>query len=99
MRIHALSTGTVRLKHSFLNARTGWRRQVDLLLPGEGAGPVTIHCWAVQHDGRLLVVDAGETVGVRNIPFARFQVGLDDELPGRLAAAGLNLADADTVVL
>lgn len=82
MRFHALSTGTVRLKHSFLYASTGWRRQLDLLLPGEWSGPVPIHCWAVEHDGRLLLVDTGETVGVRNIPFARFQVGLDDELPG-----------------
>jgi N-acyl homoserine lactone hydrolase len=99
MQIHGLSTGTVTLKHSFLYARTGWRRQLDLLLPGEWSGPVPIHCWAVEHDGRLLVVDTGETAEVRDIPFARFQVTPGDELPAMLAAAGLNLADADTVVL
>ncbi len=99
MRFHALSTGTVRLKHSFLYASTGWRRQLDLLLPGEWSGPVPIHCWAVEHDGRLLLVDTGETAEVRDIPFARFQVTRDDELPAMLGAAGLNLADVDTVVL
>ncbi len=99
MRIHALSTGTVTLKHSFLYASAGWRRQLDLLLPSEWLAPVPIHCWAVEHDGRLLVVDTGETADVKNIPFARFQVTADDELPAMVAAAGLNLADADTVVL
>jgi N-acyl homoserine lactone hydrolase len=99
MRIQALSTGTVTLKHSFLYASTGWRRQVDLLLPGQWSAPVPIHCWAVEHDGRLLLVDTGETAEVRDIPFARFRVTPEDELPATFAAAGLNLADADTVVL
>jgi glyoxylase-like metal-dependent hydrolase (beta-lactamase superfamily II) len=99
MRIHAFSTGAVRLKHSFLYARTGWRRQPALFLPGEWSGPVPIHCWAVEHDGRLILVDTGETAGVRNIPFARFEVGRDDELPSALAAGGLKLSDVDTVVL
>lgn len=99
MRIHALSTGTVRLKHSFLYAREGWRRQLDLFLPGAWSGPVPIHCWAVEHEGSLLLVDAGETADVRDIPFARFDVSSDVELGGVLAAAGLSLADVDTVVL
>jgi N-acyl homoserine lactone hydrolase len=99
MRIHALTTGTVRLKHSFLYAREGWRRQLDLFLPGAWSGPVPIHCWAVEHEGRVLLVDTGETADVRDIPFARFDVSSDLELPGVLAAAGPSLADLDTVVL
>jgi glyoxylase-like metal-dependent hydrolase (beta-lactamase superfamily II) len=99
MRIQAISTGTVRLKRSFLYARSGWRRQPALFLPSPWSDPVPIHCWAVEHDGRLIVVDTGETAEVRDIPFARFQVGRDDELPSMLTAAGLNLSEADTVVL
>jgi glyoxylase-like metal-dependent hydrolase (beta-lactamase superfamily II) len=99
MRIHALSTGVVRLKHAFLYARSGWRRQPALFLPGEWSDPVPIHCWAVEHDGRLILVDTGETAAVRDIPFARFQVGRDDELPSALASGGLKLSDVDTVVL
>jgi glyoxylase-like metal-dependent hydrolase (beta-lactamase superfamily II) len=99
VRIHALTTGTVRLKHAFLHASAGWRRQLDLFLPGEWSAPAPIHCWAVEHDGRLLLVDTGETADVQNIPFARFDVPLDAELPSALAAAGLSLADVDTVVL
>ena len=99
MRIHALSTGTVRLKRAFLHASDGWRRQLDLFLPGPWSAPVPIHCWAVEHDGRLLLVDTGETADVRDIPFARFGVGPENELPAALATAGLSVSDVESVVL
>ena len=99
MEIHALSTGTVRVKESFLFARSGPRRQVDIMLPGPWSGPLPIHLWVVEHAGRRLLVDTGETASVRNVPFARFDVGFDDELPGALAGAGLGVADIDSVVL
>ncbi|MFL5824297.1 MAG: N-acyl homoserine lactonase family protein [Solirubrobacteraceae bacterium] len=99
MKIHALSTGTVRLKRAFLHARQGWRRQVDLFLPDEWSPPLPIHCWAIEHDRRLLVVDTGETARVRDIPFAKFEVTPQQELPGALAAVGLSLGDVETVVL
>ena len=35
MKIHALTTGTVQVKHKFLFAGTGIRRQLNLLLPDE----------------------------------------------------------------
>jgi N-acyl homoserine lactone hydrolase len=99
MKIHALTTGTVRLKHAFLYARQNWRRQLDLLLPGPFSEPMPIHCWAVEHADRLWVVDTGETAGVRDIPFARFDVAPDQELPAALTSAGLSIDDVDTVVL
>jgi glyoxylase-like metal-dependent hydrolase (beta-lactamase superfamily II) len=99
MRIHALSTGAVRLKHAFLFASAGWRRQVDLLLPGAWSPPVPIHCWAIEHDSRIVLVDTGETADVHDIPFARFDVPPERELPGELVRAGLRLDDVDTVVL
>jgi N-acyl homoserine lactone hydrolase len=99
MRIHALTTGTVRLKHAFLYARTGPRRQLDLFLPGPWSEPVPIHCWAIEHSGRVVLVDTGETSDVRDIPFARFDVAPEQELPKALAGAGLALDDVDTVIL
>lgn len=99
MRIHALTTGTVRLKDAFLHARDGWRRQVSLFLPGEWSEPLPIHCWAVEHADRLMLVDTGETAAVRDIPFARFEVPPSQELPGALEAAGLSAADVDTVLI
>jgi len=99
MRIHALTTGTVRLKHAFLYAKSGLRRQFDLFLPGPWSDPVPIHCWAIEHAGRLILADTGETAAVHDLPFARFDVTPEQELPGALAAAGLALADVETAVL
>jgi glyoxylase-like metal-dependent hydrolase (beta-lactamase superfamily II) len=99
VRIHCLSTGTVRLKHAFLFPSRGARRQLDLFLPGDWSGPVPINCWAIEHGERLLLVDSGETAAVRNIPFARFEVAPEQELPGALAAQGLSLDDVSEVVL
>ena len=79
------------LKRSFLFPLTGARRQLGLLLPGEFLPGYPIHCWAVEHDGQLLLVDTGETAHARDIPFAKFSI--DTELPGALAAAGLSIDD------
>jgi glyoxylase-like metal-dependent hydrolase (beta-lactamase superfamily II) len=100
LRIHALTTGAVRLKRSFLFASGGWRRQLNLFLPGQWVDEAfPIHCWAIEHDGGLLLVDTGETAQARDVPFARFEVQVEDELPQALVRAGLALSDVDTVVV
>ena len=99
VRIHALTTGAVRLKQAFLFASRGPRRQLDLFLPGPFSDPLPIHCWVIEHEGRLMLIDAGETASVRNIPFARFEVGPEQELPAVIAGAGLSLDDISEVVL
>ncbi|HEY0516177.1 MAG TPA: MBL fold metallo-hydrolase [Solirubrobacteraceae bacterium] len=99
MKIHVLTTGTVSVKRSFLFAASGVRRQLNLFLPDEFSAPLPIHAWAIEHEGRLVLVDTGETASARSIPFARFQVGPEQELPHALAAAGLAGAVPDLVVL
>ena len=99
MQIHAISTGTVRLKAAFLVARSGPLRQPRLFLPGPFSEPMPIHVWVVEHEGRRLLVDTGETADVRDIPFAHFQVSSGDELPAMLATIGLTVDDIDEVVL
>lgn len=99
MRIHPLRTGSVRVKHPFLYAGQGIRRQLDLFLPGPWSEPLPIHCWAVEHEDRVLLIDSGERAGVRNVPFARFEIAPEQELPAALAAAGLAAADISEVVL
>jgi N-acyl homoserine lactone hydrolase len=99
MRIHALSSGTVRVKQSFLFARTGPRRQLSLFMPGPLSAPLPIHLWVVEHDGARILVDTGETAAVHDIPFAKFDVSASDELPAALASIGVEAADLDTVVL
>jgi N-acyl homoserine lactone hydrolase len=99
LQIHALTTGAVRLKQAFLSPSRGRRRQLDLFLPGPWSEPVPIHCWAVEHDGRLLLVDSGETATARDVPFARFEVSSEQELPAAMAAAGLAQGEVSQVVL
>jgi N-acyl homoserine lactone hydrolase len=99
MRIHALSTGTVSVKRSFLFAGTGMRRQLDIFLPDEWSAPLPIHVWAIEHGDSLVLVDTGETAAVHNVPFARFDVTPEQELPAAMSAAGLDLAAVDVVVL
>lgn len=99
MKIHGLTTGTVRVKHSFLFANSGARRQLDLFLPSTWSQPLPIHCWAIEHEGVLRLVDTGETAAARNVPFARFDVAAEQELRGAMDAAGLKLDDVSEVVL
>ncbi len=99
MKIHALTTGAVRVKRSFLFPSPGARRQLDLFMPGDFSDPLPIHCWAVEHEGVLRLVDTGETVAARDVPFARMEVAREQELPSAMAAAGLNLNDVSEVVL
>src|SRR6478609_6640141 len=99
MKIHALCTGTVRVKQSFLFARSGPRRQLGLFMPGPFSDPLPIHLWVLEHDGRRILVDTGETASVNDIPFAKFDVAAADELPDALATIDLAPADIDTVVL
>jgi N-acyl homoserine lactone hydrolase len=89
----------VRVKHSFLFPNPGVRRQLDLFLPGSWSEPLPIHCWAIEHEGRLLLIDSGETATARNVPFARFELTREQELPAAFAAAGLSLDDISEVVL
>jgi N-acyl homoserine lactone hydrolase len=99
MKIHALQTGNVRVKHSFLFPAQGLRRQLGLFMPGAWSQPLPIHCWAIEHEGLLRLVDTGETAAARNVPFARMEVTREQELPAAMAAAGLKLEDVSEVVL
>lgn len=99
MKIHAIQTGSVRVKHSFLFPGKGPRRQLNLFMPGTFSDPLPIHCWAIEHEGVLRLVDTGETAAARNVPFARMEVTREQELPAAMAAAGLELDDVSEVVL
>jgi N-acyl homoserine lactone hydrolase len=99
MKIHALTTGTVQVKRSFLHPGRGPRRQLNLFLPDDWSDPLPIHCWAIEHDGILRLVDTGETAAARDVVFARMHVTPEQELPAALTAAGLHLGDVSEVVL
>jgi N-acyl homoserine lactone hydrolase len=99
MKLHPLTTGAVRVKHSFLFPSPGARRQLDLFMPGPFSDPLPIHCWAIEHEGVLRLVDTGETAAARNVPFARPEVTREQELPRAMAAVGLSLDAVSEVVI
>jgi glyoxylase-like metal-dependent hydrolase (beta-lactamase superfamily II) len=99
MKIQALSTGRVSVKESFLFARSGPMRQLSLFMPGSFSDPLPIHIWVVEHEGKRLLIDTGETHEARDIPFAKMDVAADAELPAALATIGLEVGDIDTVML
>jgi glyoxylase-like metal-dependent hydrolase (beta-lactamase superfamily II) len=94
-----LSTGTVRVKDAFLHARSGPTRQVRLFTPGPFSDPLPIHSWLVEHEGQRILVDTGEVATANDVPFARFTVRPEDELPRALHGIGLAPADIDQVVV
>lgn len=99
MRIHALPMGHVVLKQAFLHARPGLRRRLDLFLPGPWSGPMPIRGWLIEHDDERILVDMGETADVKDAPFARHSITLDDELPLALRDLGLACQDVTTAVV
>lgn len=99
MKIHAITTGAVRVKQSFLYPGHGPRRQLNLFLPGPWADSLPIHCWAIEHGGVLRLVDTGEIATARNVPFAKMEVTREQELPAAMAAVGLEPGDVSEVVL
>lgn len=99
MEIHALRTGTVRVTQAFLAPPPGRRRQLSLFLPSPFSDPLPIHCWVLEHQGRRILIDTGETATAHDVPFARFEVSPSDELPAALRTIGLGVREIDTVIL
>jgi glyoxylase-like metal-dependent hydrolase (beta-lactamase superfamily II) len=69
------------------------------LLPGPWEAPVPLHAWLIEHDGQRILVDTGETAGVKNLPFARYLVTPGDELPHALNRLDLTTADVDLTIV
>jgi N-acyl homoserine lactone hydrolase len=100
MKIHALSTGTVRIKKTMEMGRgPGPLRQVNTLLGREFTGALPIHVWVIEHPEGVIVVDTGELAGAPALPFARFAIAPEDEIGPQLRHLGIAPADVRTVVL
>ena len=62
MRVHALQTGTVRVKTRQLEGvGRGPLRAINTMRDREWTEPLPIHAWAVDHPEGVIVVDTGET--------------------------------------
>ena len=62
MKIHAIQTGTVRVKESQRAGRgRGMMRQANILLDRIWTEPLPIYAWAIETNEGVIVVDTGET--------------------------------------
>ncbi|MEL6867143.1 MAG: hypothetical protein AAFP19_22150, partial [Bacteroidota bacterium] len=60
IRIHALPTGTVKVKKS----HRGWGNMASILLDFRWTEALPIYTWVVEHPEGLLVIDSGENARV-----------------------------------
>jgi N-acyl homoserine lactone hydrolase len=100
VKIHALSTGAVRIKRTMRYGHgPGFIRQVNTFLGREFTESLPIHVWVIEHPEGVIVVDTGELAGAPALPFARFEIASEDEIGPQLRRLGIAPGDVRTVVL
>jgi N-acyl homoserine lactone hydrolase len=111
LKIHAIQTGTVRVKVCQTVGRgRGSMRQVNILLDRSWTEALPIYAWAVETPEGVVVVDTGETARTgepgyfpRWHPYFRLAVQLDvapeQEVGPQLLKLGIRPDDVKTVIL
>jgi N-acyl homoserine lactone hydrolase len=108
MRIHAITTGRVRVKQAQIEGRGhGLWRQLQPLLSPEWADWSPVYAWAIEHPEGAIVVDTGANAGLKSLPrwhpYFQFSVGFDiepeQEFGPQLRSLGIGAGDVKTVVL
>ena len=111
MKIHAIQTGTVRVKaRQPVGRGRGSMRQVNILLDRTWTEWLPIYAWAIETDQGVIVVDTGETARTnepgyfpRWHPYFRLAVRVDvtpeQEVGPQLLKLGIHSDDVRTVVL
>jgi glyoxylase-like metal-dependent hydrolase (beta-lactamase superfamily II) len=111
VRVHAISTGTVRVpERQQRGVGPGPTRPILTLLDRHWTGPLPINVWAIEHPEGVIVVDTGETARAmepgwfpRWHPYFRLAVRLsvrpEDEIGPQLRGLGIEPGDVRRVVL
>lgn len=110
-KVHAISTGSVRIKLPQMAGRgRGVARLGHVLMDREWSDWVPIHAWLIEHSEGLILVDTGETARVHQRgyhpswhPFFRlasqFWLTPQDEIGAQLQRMGVGTQDIRQVVL
>lgn len=110
-KVHALRTGSVRIKRSQMSGRgRGLARAGHVLVDREWSDWVPIHAWLIEHEEGPILVDTGETARVHDRgyhprwhPFYRlasqFQVAPGDEIGPQLREIGVRPRDIRHLVI
>jgi N-acyl homoserine lactone hydrolase len=111
LKVHAIQTGTVRIKRRQVEpVAAGVRRRLDTLRDREWSDWLPILAWAIEHPDGTIVVDTGESARVHEPGYlprwhpyyrlgVRFEIAPDDEIGPQLERLGLEPAAVPTVVL
>lgn len=109
MRIHAIRTGSVRIKRSQVHGRgRGLRRRLRIFTDPQWTDWLPTYAWMIDHPEGLIVVDTGQgrhvLEGVRWLhPYLRwevmFRIERDEEIGPQLRALGVAPRDVKRVVL
>jgi N-acyl homoserine lactone hydrolase len=111
LKLHAIQTGTVRVKVcQGVGRGRGFIRQVNILFDRFWTEPLPIYAWAIETDEGVIVVDTGETARTnepgyfpRWHPYFRLAVQLDvtpeQEAGPQLLKLGIRPEDVRTVIL
>jgi N-acyl homoserine lactone hydrolase len=101
MKVHALQTGTVRIKEAQRVGRGhGPLRLVNVLASSRWTEPLPIYAWLIEHPDGLIVVDTGERAAAMRPgyfpawhPYYRsvmFDIAPEDEIGPQLRRMGVN---------
>ena len=109
MRIHAIQTGTVKIKTAQVEGRGhGLRRQLAVYTDRNWTEWLPTYAWAIEHPEGVIVVDTGQGVHLLETPasyhpFLRwevvFRIEREEEVGPQLRALGIGPRDVKKVVL
>ena len=108
MRVHAITTGRVRIKKAQIEGRGhGLWRQLQPMLSPEWADWAPVYAWAIEHPEGVIVVDTGSNAGLKSLPrwhpyfqlSVRFDIEPEQEIGPQLQRLGIGARDVKTVVL
>jgi N-acyl homoserine lactone hydrolase len=109
MKLHAIQTGTVRIKTAQVEGRGhGAMRQVAIYTDRNWTDWLPTYAWAIEHPEGVIVVDTGQgahllETGTSLHPFVRWEVEFriepEEEIGPQLRSLGIGTRDVKRVVL
>src|SRR5665213_970500 len=109
MKIHAIRTGSVRIKNAqVIGQGHGLARQLAVFTDRTWTEWLPTYAWAIEHKDGVIVVDTGQGVhllesGKSLHPYvrweAKFQIDREDEVGPKLRRLGIGPKDVKQVVL
>jgi glyoxylase-like metal-dependent hydrolase (beta-lactamase superfamily II) len=109
MKIHAIQTGSVRIKTAQVEGRGhGFARRLAVFTDRNWSDWLPTYAWAIEHREGVIVVDTGQGVHLLETakslhPFARWEVAFriapEQEIGPQLRALGIGARDVTQVVL